>query len=150
MALSYSAHTNLTYALLLFRPQFPPTSTSINTPTYDSIIQSLTDTPLLATNPLLLPILIADISNLYSDNRIQSADGRLTEIEQASGQHEWVDLKIGDPLKLDFLLTTKQLNFTSRALGMEIWRHRKIRKSTLSLRKLLRSSQGKARKTARR
>jgi hypothetical protein len=113
---SYSPQQNLTYALLLFKPRYDVPSP------YSTIIQTLTNNPSLAPHPLYLPVLIAELSAESSAPRIQSAAQRIDGLERAAGQHEWVDLAVGDPLALDFPSATKQLNSASRWLNMEIWR----------------------------
>lgn len=89
---------------------------------YSTIIQTLTNNPTLAPHPLYLPVLIAELSVESSAPRIQSAAQRLDGLERAAGQHEWLDVAMGDPLTLDFTSATKQLNFASRWLDMEVWR----------------------------
>lgn len=118
ISLSYSPEQNLTYALLLFKSRY---KSAVDDP-YFSIIQNLTYNPALAINPLFIPIILADLSVSSSFPRIHAADERLNELERSAGQHEWADLIQGDPLNLDFTEATKQLNFTSRWLTMEIWR----------------------------
>jgi hypothetical protein len=118
MSLSYSPTQKLTYALLLFKSRY---ESAIDDP-YSSIILNLSHNPALATHPLFIPIILADLSILSSSPRIHAADERLNELERSAGQHEWAGLIQGDPLNLDFTEATKQLNFTSRWLTMEIWR----------------------------
>jgi hypothetical protein len=118
ISLSYSPTQNLTYALLLFKSRY---ELAVDDP-YFSIIQNITHNPALATHPLFIPIILADLSISSSSPRIHAADERLNELERAAGQHEWADLVQGDPLNLDFTEATKQLNFTSRWVTMEIWR----------------------------
>jgi hypothetical protein len=104
--------------LLLFKSRY---ESAVDDP-YFSIIQSLIHDPALATHPLFIPIILADLSISSSIPRIRAAEGRLNDLERSAGQHEWADLIQGDPLNLDFTEATKQLNFTSRWLSMEIWR----------------------------
>lgn len=118
MSFSYSPTQKLTYALLVFKSRY---ESAIDDP-YSSIIQNLTHNPALATHPLFIPIILADISISSSIPLINAAEKRLDELERSAGQHEWADLIQGDPLNLDFTEATKQLNFTSRWLTMEIWR----------------------------
>jgi hypothetical protein len=55
-------------------------------------------------------------------DRIQAANWRLNELEEAMGQHVYVNRPVGDPLELDFIATTRTLNTTSRMMGVETMR----------------------------
>jgi len=118
ISLSYSPSQNLTSALLLLKPRYDLPSP------YTTIIHNLSLRPSLAIHPLYIPILLAELSIESSAPRISTACKRLDHLERVAGQHEWTDIMQGDPLGLDFESASKQLNFTSRWLSMEIWRYK--------------------------
>jgi hypothetical protein len=121
MALSYAPTQNLTYAVLLLKPLHQPAGTSH----FTRLLQNLRASPLF-THPLLLPVLIAELSIVKSDERFLWTDQELHKLEQATGQHEWVDRILGDPMALDYNNATKTLNFVSRCIGLETMRVKEI------------------------
>jgi hypothetical protein len=77
ISLSYSPAQILTYALLLFKSRY---KSAVDDP-YFSIIQNLTRNPALATHPLFILIILADLSVSSSSPRIHGADERLNELD---------------------------------------------------------------------
>ncbi|CZR56162.1 uncharacterized protein PAC_06050 [Phialocephala subalpina] len=110
LAVSYCHSTKLSHALLL--------SKTVDH-SFDVLTQRLKTLQQHIAHPLLLPVLLVDICLASSATRTQLADDRLNELEETMGQHEWINRPLGDPLKLDFVSTTRTLNFTARTLGVE-------------------------------
>ncbi|KUJ23863.1 uncharacterized protein LY89DRAFT_776084 [Mollisia scopiformis] len=110
LVISYCPSTNITHALLLSK-------TSDHT--FESIFRRIELFKQHITHPFLLPVLLSEICLVSSENRVQLSDDRLNGLEELMGQHEWINRPVGDPLKLDFVTTTRALNFTSRNLGVE-------------------------------
>jgi len=128
LALSYSAHNNLTYALILCK-------TKLNSvPTDTTILQNLHTHTSFTTHPLLLPLIIVDLCIASSATRIESVDYQLDELEETTGQHEWVNRPRGDPMELDFVSVTRKLNFISGTLGGESMR---VKGTLLTLEKIV-------------
>jgi hypothetical protein len=78
----------------------------------------------------LLANLLMELAIDSAGKRIQAADWRLNELEEMMGQHEYVNRPKGDPLKMDFIATTRTLNTTSRILEVE---HMRLGASILAL-----------------
>jgi len=110
LALSYDPHTNLTHGLLLSKTadhEFP------------LMTQSLKQYQAHCTHPLLTAALLAKIIIASTARRIQEVDRGLNELEETTGQHEYINIPMKNPLKLDFMAATRRLNFVGRTLGVE-------------------------------
>lgn len=57
-----------------------------------------------------------------SNDRIQLFVLSLAKLEEAMGQHEYSNLPLGDPLKLDLMKATRRLNFFVRNFTIETMR----------------------------
>jgi hypothetical protein len=124
MAVSYDPQTQLSCALLLAKTQDHA---------FTALISSLEQHKDLTIRPLVLPILVTDISITSSAQRIQSADHRLSELEEKTGQHEWINRPMMDPLEMDFNSMTRQLNSIGRVLAVETMR---VKSVSLALQKI--------------
>jgi hypothetical protein len=110
LALSYDPHTNLTHGLLLSKTadhEFP------------LMIQSLKQYQAHCTHPLLTAALLSKIIITSIATRIQAVDQSLNELEETTGQHEYINIPMRNPLELDFMAATRRLNFVGRTLGVE-------------------------------
>lgn len=108
--LSHDASTNLTHGLLLSKTNDHEIST---------LIEALKRKSGKCKHPLLLAVLIVETVNNSISARIQTANYRLNELEETMGQHEYINRPMGNPLELDFLSTTRRLNFIARTLAGE-------------------------------
>jgi hypothetical protein len=72
--------------------------------------------------PLLLPVLLVEpmVSDIY--RRITIHHQKLDEMEAVTGQHEYSVIPSGNPLELDFVSTTRSLNFTGNGVGIDMLR----------------------------
>lgn len=70
-------------------------------------------------HPLHLATLVIDVAVSSCIERIQTRKYTLSELDEKMGQHEYKNLKQGNPLQNDFLETTRQLNFVARNLGSD-------------------------------
>jgi hypothetical protein len=116
LAVTYYYKSNLTYAILLRKHQH-------EFDTQYTFLDDFTSSP-LSTHPLSLPIHIIGMSINSSSIRLQWADDIITKFEQDTGQHEWSDMRVGDPMEMDFSSATRMLNFIYRSLAMEITRYK--------------------------
>jgi len=82
-------------------------------------METILASPNLILNPLCVAIHVVHLCVDASEGRIRDVDGKLNELEEVTGQHEWTNRPIGDPLEMDFLKVGRRLNFTSRILGVE-------------------------------
>ena len=87
--------------------------------------------------PLIAATLVAELVVESCAERINTFDSRLNDLEEAMGQHEYINRPLGNPLQLDdlgFITTTRRLNFISRMLGLDTARLEGVR---LALNKIL-------------
>jgi hypothetical protein len=68
---------------------------------------------------LLIPCLVIQIALSTNAERIQVADVKLNSLEETTGQHEYINRPLGNPLEIDFITVTRTLNFLARVLGIE-------------------------------
>jgi hypothetical protein len=54
--------------------------------------------------------------------QIETCEVEIKRLEQVMGQHEWANIPIGNPLELDYIATTRRLNFLVRTLAVESMR----------------------------
>jgi hypothetical protein len=114
LALCYVASTHITYGLLLSKTQDHQIPALIHT------LKS--DPSYCCSQPLLLAILLTELVLDSCNERIQHSDRKLNTLEEVMGQHEYANLPKGNPLKLDFIATSRQLNFVGRTVGTETMR----------------------------
>ncbi|KAF8856034.1 hypothetical protein BDZ45DRAFT_675834 [Acephala macrosclerotiorum] len=110
IAVNYCHSTKVSHALLLSKTMDH---------SYDLLIQQLKSFQEHIAHPLLLPVLLSELCLVSSSAHIEIGNDRLNELEETMGQHQWINRPLGDPLKLDFISTTRTLNFTARTLGVE-------------------------------
>lgn len=113
LALSYNSTTKVTTGLLLCKVL------QANKDPFPSLIKSLKLTPDYMNHPLYLATQVIEVVVSSYIERIQARTYTLSELEEDTGQHEYGNLKKGDPLRIDFMATTRQLNFVARNLGSE-------------------------------
>ena len=72
--------------------------------------------------PLLLPVLLVEpmVSDIY--RRINIHHQKLDEMQAVTGQHEYSRIPSGNPLELDFVSTTRSLNFIGNGVGIDVSR----------------------------
>ncbi|TVY84028.1 hypothetical protein LSUE1_G001785 [Lachnellula suecica] len=110
LALSHDPATNLTYGLLIAKTadhEFP------------LMTQSLLQHRAHVTHPLLTAALLSKLVIASTASRIQASDRSLNELEESTGQHEYINIPMKSPLELDFMAATRRLNFVGRTLGVE-------------------------------
>jgi hypothetical protein len=86
------------------------------------LVEHLKISPLASSQPLYLAALITEVVVDSSNDRIQLFVLSLAKLEEAMGQHEYSNLPLGDPLKLDLMKATRRLNFFVRNFTIEIMR----------------------------
>ena len=116
LALSYNTTTKGTHGVLLYK------DLRENIDPFTSIIERLRLTPRYMSHPLLLATLIIDIAVSSCAERIWGCGRTLSSLEELTGQHGYVNVPKGDPLQIDFGMTTQQLNFVARNLAAETLR----------------------------
>jgi hypothetical protein len=72
--------------------------------------------------PLLLPVLLVEpmVSDIY--RRFNVHHQKLDGMEAVTGQHEYSAVPSGNPLELDFVSTTRSLNFIGNGVGIDVVR----------------------------
>jgi hypothetical protein len=113
LALSYNSKTRVTSGLLLCKVL------QANKDPFPSLIKRLKLTPEYMDHPLYLATQVIEVVVGSYIERIQTRTYTLSELEEDTGQHEYKNLKEGDPLQIDFMAMTRQLNFVARNLGSE-------------------------------
>lgn len=86
------------------------------------LIEHLKISPLASSQPLYLAALITEVVVDSSNDRISLFVLSLKKLEEAMGQHEYSNIRRGDPLKLDLMKATRRLNFFVRNFTIEIMR----------------------------
>jgi hypothetical protein len=86
------------------------------------LVEHLKISPLASSQPLYLAALIAEVVIDSSNDRISLFVLSLKKLEEAMGQHEYSNIPLGDPLKLDLMKATRRLNFFVRNFNIEITR----------------------------
>jgi hypothetical protein len=113
LALSYNHRNHITHGILL---SHPPTDY------IRDLISKLKSNHFSTSHPLLLAIFTTEFVIDTCGNRIQTCDRQLKNLEEIMGQHEYIDLPIGNPLETDSMATTRRLNFMARTLAAETMR----------------------------
>jgi hypothetical protein len=99
----------------------------------DTLIHNLRANEMICCNPLLLPVYLAEPLVKASQERLSDSHQRLDELEESMGQHEYTGRPTGSPLDLDFLSTTRSLNWIGNKVGIDVLR---LREMLLALQKL--------------
>ena len=86
------------------------------------LIEHLKISPLASSQPLYLAALITEVVVDSSNDRISPFVLSLKKLEEDMGQHEYSNIRRGDPLKLDLMKATRRLNFFVRNFTIEIMR----------------------------
>lgn len=115
LALSYNKQTRLTHGLLLAKSHD-------HIPVIPELLSGLQDQQMYCGQPLLLALLSTEQVIDSCNERINTADRKLNELEATMGQHEYDDRPKGNPLELNFLATTRALNHISRMVGVDVSR----------------------------
>lgn len=113
IALHYDTKMNLIHGLAIVRPRLKMI------PFIHSLLDSFEKH---CGHPLLLPVLLVEplVSDTY--RRINIHHQKLVEIEAVTGQHEYSVIPSGNPLELDFVSTTRSLNFIGNGVGIHVLR----------------------------
>jgi hypothetical protein len=67
----------------------------------------------------LLPIVTSELFIVFSQERLRDVENKLKELEESMGQHEYKNRPRGNPLEIDFLATTRKLNYVSKKVGKD-------------------------------
>lgn len=72
--------------------------------------------------PLLLPVVLAEqlVQEIYAE--LNTQHHKLDLLQNSAGQHEYKGVQCGDPLELDFVSTTRRLNFIGNEVAMRVLR----------------------------
>ena len=90
------------------------------------LIEAILGSKRLITSPLCVAVHLVDTCVRATQSRLVDVDGALNELEEVTGQHEWTNRPLGDPMAMDFLKVGRKLNFNSRTSAIE-----KMRAQTL-------------------
>jgi hypothetical protein len=113
LALSYNHETRQTHGLLLSKP--PDNHIK-------ELIKNLKSNHLSTSQPLLCATIMAEFAiDAYSE-QIETCETEVKRLEQVMGQHEWANIPIGNLLELDYIATTRRLNFLVRTFAIESMR----------------------------
>lgn len=93
---------------------------------FPRLIRGLEDRQIYCEYPLVLPALIAELVIDICSERVNISNLTLNNLEESMGQHQYMHRPIGNPLELDFISTTRQINFESRKLGLDTARLRGV------------------------
>jgi hypothetical protein len=74
------------------------------------------------TDPLLLPLIFLDKEVRMLVDRMRMHHKKLDDLENSAGQHEYNNVPLGNPLELDFVSTTRRLNFIGCGLSFDLVR----------------------------
>ena len=111
MFLSYSPITKLTHAILLSK-----TRHHIFTP----LLSSLKPFHSLAcSQPLLLPVLLAEQAFLASERRIDNTEWKLNRLDESLGLHDYIEGPRGNLTDFDGVKVTRALNTIREAVTRE-------------------------------
>jgi hypothetical protein len=68
---------------------------------------------------VLLGVLVVELEVNLLQERLKDSNKKLNELEEMMGQHEYEDRPRGNVLDLDFLATTRRLNYISKKVGVD-------------------------------
>ncbi|EPE27499.1 hypothetical protein GLAREA_04290 [Glarea lozoyensis ATCC 20868] len=110
IAASYDPARNLTYAIILTKSQ---------THQYQSLLQMIKQNTIHIAHPLCVVSLVVELVHQTATLQIHIVHDNLNRLEEATGQHEYINVALRDPLKTDFMAATRRLNFASRVIVVE-------------------------------
>jgi hypothetical protein len=93
---------------------------------FPRLTRGLEDSQIYCEHPLVVPALIAELVIDVCSEKVNLSDLTLNNLEESMGQHPYMNRPIGNPLELDFISTTRQINFESRKLGLDTARLRGV------------------------
>ena len=108
-SISHDGRTGVTNVLILAQSRYHDLG---------RLLQILGESQTLHSQPLLVSALVVGLVMNLASEKIEFADHRINVFEEDLGQHTYVTRRIGDPLKIDFTLTTRMLNSQSTTLGI--------------------------------
>jgi hypothetical protein len=71
---------------------------------------------------LLLPTIAVELLINYTGSRLNKLESTLKDIERLVGHKKYRDRPRGNPLEIDFLSTTRSLNYVSKKVGTNMLR----------------------------
>lgn len=111
VAISWCPKTRTTYCLLVVKID--------NTHQFSLLVEAILGSSALISSPLCVAVHLIDTCVQATQSRLVGVDGALNELEEVTGQHEWANRPMGDPMAMDFLKVGRKLNFNSRTLVIE-------------------------------
>jgi hypothetical protein len=87
-----------------------------------TFIQQPLSSTLISTQPLFISLLLAEEVIESCNERLGISDQKLNGLEETMSQHEYDNRPKGNPLDLDFLVTTRTLNHISKRVGVDVLR----------------------------
>jgi hypothetical protein len=111
--LSYNSTTRVTSGLLLCKFH------QANGDPFPSLTKRLKLTPDYMDHPLYLETQVIEVVVSSCIERIQTLKHALSKLEEETSQHEYENLKKGDPPQIDFMGTTRLLSLVAKNLGSE-------------------------------
>jgi len=85
---------------------------------FPRLIRELEDRQIYCEHPLVLPALITEFVIDECSERVNLSNLTLNNLEESMGQHKYMNRPRGNPLELDFIATTRDINVESRRLGL--------------------------------
>jgi hypothetical protein len=113
LALSYNHESYQTHGLLLSKPPEDH---------IEDLIMNLKSNNLSTSRPLHCAVLMVEFAIDTYLAQVETCSTELIKLEQVMGQHEWTNIPAGNPLELDYIATTRKLNFLVRILAVESMR----------------------------
>jgi hypothetical protein len=111
LALVYDRQNRISRVLLL---------SSALLPVYeDSFFEILQDDSLYCSHPLVVPLALVKVVLDWSCSRLDDMERELNRITELTGQHRWPRVPTANPLEIDFLATTADLNDVGRIVSSE-------------------------------
>jgi hypothetical protein len=90
---------------------------------FPQILSSIQDyKPCGCKHPSLLIVLASEPVIDLCVQRLNETDYKMSDLEELIGQHEYSHRLRGNPLELDFIGTTKNINFVTKQLAVDICR----------------------------
>lgn len=110
LALVYDSQKRISRALLL-----SPLDCLLLKP----LLEELETNTTYCSHPLAVPLALVKVVLEASDTRLDETDGDLNDITKSTGQHRWLNVPVGNPLEIDFMATTRDLNNIGKRIAAE-------------------------------
>jgi hypothetical protein len=113
----HELRSSITYGFLVLRR---------NNEVSETLFSSMRESEAICSHPLALLVYLLEPQVGSSDGRLHDSHAQLDELEETMGQHEYIGRPRGNPLELDFLSTTRSLNWIGNKIRIDILRLREL------------------------